>query len=159
MQNSLKMIPVVDERFFSEDWADMLQQNIDQPVKMVFIDIDMKFMDAVEAYRDIRVINPDAVVVMMVANAVEELLQNELENENYWIFREPLDLDRMINILEDAEISNGGALILAIGEEKWFKDTLYRIIHEKSYELDTVFDSDEIIPVNIRSTYGTSSWV
>ncbi len=75
-----------------------VQQN---PFDMIFLDIKMPHMNGVESYRRIKAIRPDAVVMMMTAYAVEDLVQQALEEGAYGIVNKPLDIDRVIAIIEE----------------------------------------------------------
>jgi DNA-binding NtrC family response regulator len=51
----------------------------------------MPLMDGVETYRRIKKIRPEAVVMVMTAYAVEDLVQEALEEGAYGILYKPLD--------------------------------------------------------------------
>jgi len=74
-----------------------VQQN---PFDMIFLDIKMPHMNGVESYRRIKAIRPDAVVMMMTAYAVEDLVQQALQEGAYGVVYKPLDIDRVIAIIE-----------------------------------------------------------
>ena len=67
---------------------------------MIFMDISMPLMDGVEACRRIRRIRPGAVVMMMTAYAVEELVQQALEKGACGILYKPLDMEEVIAVLQ-----------------------------------------------------------
>ena len=70
---------------------------------MVLMDIRMPIMNGVEAYRRIKMIRPDAAVVMMTAFSVEELVQEVLEEGAFGIIYKPLDIDKVISLIEKAK--------------------------------------------------------
>ena len=69
---------------------------------MIFLDIKMPLMNGVETYRRIKEIRPDAVVMMMTAYAVEDLVQQALQEGAHGILYKPLDIERVIAIVEQA---------------------------------------------------------
>ena len=69
---------------------------------MIFLDIKMPHMNGVETYRRIKEIRPDAVVMMMTAYAVEDLVRQALQEGAHGILYKPLDIERVIVIVEEA---------------------------------------------------------
>lgn len=69
----------------------------------VFMDIKMPSMDGVETYRGIKQIRPDAVVVMMTAYALDDMVNDALLEGAYGVLYKPLDIDRMIAVIERAQ--------------------------------------------------------
>jgi two-component system response regulator HydG len=68
---------------------------------MLFIDIKMPHMDGVETYRRIKEIRPEAVVMMMTAYAVEDLVQQALEEGAHEIVYKPLDIEELLRLVEE----------------------------------------------------------
>ena len=79
------------------------------PFDMIFMDIKMPHMDGVETYRRIKKIGTEAVVMMMTAYAVEDLVQEALQEGAYGIVYKPLDIERMVDVIEEARKAKEGA--------------------------------------------------
>jgi two-component system response regulator HydG len=75
----------------------------ENPFDMIFMDIRMIPIDGVEAYRRIKRVRPEAPVMMMTAYAVEDLIQEALQEGAYGITYKPLDIERMVAIIEEAK--------------------------------------------------------
>ncbi len=75
----------------------------ERPFDTVFMDIKMPSMDGVAAYRGIKRIRPGAVVVMMTAYAVDDLVDEALQEGAYGILYKPLDIERVIAVIERAQ--------------------------------------------------------
>ena len=73
----------------------------ERPFDMIFMDIKMPLMNGVEAYRRIKEIRPGAVVMMMTAYAVEDLVQQALDEGAYGIVYKPLDIEEMLRLVEE----------------------------------------------------------
>ena len=73
-----------------------------RPFDMIFMDIKMPLMDGVETYRRIKNIRPEAVVMMMTAYAMEELVQEALQEGAYGVVYKPLDMEKVIALIERA---------------------------------------------------------
>ena len=66
----------------------------------IFMDIKMPGIDGVETYKKIKKIKPDAVVVMMTAYAVNELIKQAMEEGAYGIIYKPLEMGDVIRLLD-----------------------------------------------------------
>jgi CheY-like chemotaxis protein len=86
----------------AEDGPEAIEKVKENPFDMIFMDIKMPLMDGVETYRRIKKIRPEAVVMMMTAYAVEELVQEALQEGAYGITYKPLDIERMVAVIEEA---------------------------------------------------------
>jgi DNA-binding NtrC family response regulator len=112
---------------------------------MIFLDIKMPLMNGVETYRRIKEIRPDAVVVMMTAYAVEDLVQQALQEGAYGILYKPLDIDRAITIIEEAKQGRKGALILVADDDPGNCIILRNILTRKGYQVGVVHTGEEAI--------------
>lgn len=74
----------------------------ERPFDIVFMDIKMSPMDGVETYRNLKKIRPEAVVIMMTAYAVEELVQKALRERAYGVIYKPMDMEKVLVIIEEA---------------------------------------------------------
>ena len=74
----------------------------ERPFDMTFMDIKMLPIDGVETYRRIKKIRPEAVVMMMTAYAVEDLVQEALQEGACGITYKPLDIERVVAVIEEA---------------------------------------------------------
>lgn len=77
------------------------------PFDIIFMDIKMPDMDGVETYNRIKKIRPEAVVVMMTAYAVEDLVQEALKKGANGVIYKPLDIEKVITLIEKAKKAAG----------------------------------------------------
>ncbi|MFH0800924.1 MAG: response regulator [bacterium] len=75
----------------------------EQPFDVTFMDIKMPVMDGVESFKRIHEMKPDAVVVMMTAYAVEDLVQEARLKGAYGIVYKPVDMERLIELIESVK--------------------------------------------------------
>ena len=73
-----------------------------RPFDVILLDIKMSPMDGVETYKKIKELRPEAVVIMMTAYAVEDLIAEVLKEGAYGIFYKPVDMDKVISTIEEA---------------------------------------------------------
>ena len=79
---------------------------------VIFMDIKMPLMDGVETYRRIkRITTCEPVVIMMTAYAVEGLVQQALEEGARTILYKPLDLDRVLALVDEVWQAGRGTIM------------------------------------------------
>jgi two-component system response regulator HydG len=93
------------------DGLEALERVKESSFDMIFMDVRMPTIDGVEVYRRIKRIKPEAVVVMMTAYAVEDLVQEALQEGAYGIVYKPLDLEVVTAFIKEARKAKkkGGA--------------------------------------------------
>ena len=84
-KNGLEAVNKVKEQFF----------------KLIFMDIKMPHMNGVEAYKRIKKISPETTVIMMTAYAVEDLVEEAIQEGASGIIYKPLDLDNVISLVHE----------------------------------------------------------
>jgi len=116
----------------ANDGLEAIERVQERPFDMIFMDINMPLMNGIETYRRIKEIRPDAVVMMMTAYAVEDLVQQALEEGAYGIVYKPLDIERAIAIVEEARQVQQGALILVVDDDPGTCTTLRHILAKRA---------------------------
>jgi DNA-binding NtrC family response regulator len=106
-----------------------------QPFDVIFMDIRMPVMDGVETFEKIRAIRPDAVVMMMTAYEVEELIQKALREGAYGIIYKPLDIEKTLAAIEDVLKKNEGMLILVVDDDAGTTSSLQVILENKGHRV------------------------
>jgi len=128
----------------AHDGPDAIKQTEKTPFDLTLMDIRMPLMNGVEAYKKIKRLRPKAAVVMMTAYSVEELVQEALEEGAFGIIYKPLDIDKVISLIEEAKTARKGALILVLEDEET-RDTLRVELEKKEYKLGFAGSGDEAI--------------
>jgi CheY-like chemotaxis protein len=129
----------------AKDGLEALVKVQESPFDMIFMDIKMPLMDGVEAYRRIKKIRPEAVVMMMTAYAVEDLVQQALEEGAYGIVYKPLDIGKVVAVIEEAKEAQEGALVLVVDDDPGTCITLKNILIKKGYEVGIAYTGEEAI--------------
>ena len=120
---------------------------------MVFVDIKMPVMDGVETHRGIKEIRPDATVMMMTAYTVEELVKQALQDGAYGIIYKPLDMEKVVAIIEESRESTEGALILVVDDEPEFCNTLESILAKRGYKIGIAHTGEAAIDMARQQEY------
>ena len=129
----------------ARDGPEAIARVEESPFDMIFMDIKMPLMDGVETHRRIKQIRPEAVVMMMTAYAVEELVQEALEEGAYGILYKPLDIEKVVAIIEEAGKAKEGALILVVDDDPETCITLRNILTRMSYKVGIAYTGEEAI--------------
>ena len=131
----------------AKDGYEAIAKVKEQRFAMIFLDIKMPLLDGVETYKEIKKLRPEAVVMMMTAYAVEDLVAEALSEGVYGIIYKPLDTEKVLTIIEEAIHAKTGALILVVDDDPGTCTTLKNILANKSYTVNTVHTSEEAIAI------------
>jgi DNA-binding NtrC family response regulator len=137
----------------AKDGLEALVKVQESPFDMIFMDIKMPLMDGVEAYRRIKKIRPEAVVMMMTAYAVEDLVQQALEEGAYGIVYKPLDIGKVVAVIEEAKEAQEGVLVLVVDDDPGTCITLKNILIKKGYEVGIAYTGEEAITMARERAY------
>jgi two-component system response regulator HydG len=107
----------------------------------------------VETYRRIKKIRPEAVVMMMTAYAVEDLVQQALEEGAYGIVYKPLDIGKVVTVIEEAKETQEGVLVLVVDDDPGICITLKNILIKKGYEVGIAYTGEEAITMAREKAY------
>jgi DNA-binding NtrC family response regulator len=137
----------------ARDGMEALERVKQKPFDMIFMDIKMPLMDGVETYRRIKKLRPEAVVMMMTAYAVEDLIQEALQEGAYGIIYKPLDIERVISLIGEARRAKRGALILVVDDDPGTCMTLKNILVKKGHKLGIAHSGEEAIAMARKRVY------
>jgi len=115
----------------------------ERPFDVIFLDIRMPLMDGVETYRRIKKIRPEALVMMMTAYAVEDLIEEALQEGAYGVLYKPLDIERMVAIIEQAREAKKGALILVVDDDPATCVTFRNVLVRRGHEVGIAHTGEE----------------
>ena len=120
---------------------------------IVFIDIKMPLMDGVETYKQIKKIIPRAAVVMMTAYAVEDLIQEALEEGAHGVIYKPVDIDKAIALIEETKETRKGALIMIVDDDPAICTTFRKILQKRACKVGTAQTGEEAIAMAREESY------
>ena len=116
-----------------------------KPFDIILMDIKMPLMNGVETYKMIKKIRPETVVIMMTAYTMEDLVQEALEEGAYGIIHKPFDMERMLNLVEEARETKNGALILLVDDDEATCVSLRNILIKRGYKVNIAHNGEEAI--------------
>lgn len=115
------------------------------PFDVILMNIKMPVMDGVETYKRIKAIQPGTAVIMMTAYAVKDLIAEALQEGAYGVLHKPLDIARLVKLIEEARKEQRGAMILVVDDDPGTCRTLHHILERKGYTVATAPDGETAI--------------
>jgi len=125
----------------------------ENPFDVIFLDIKMFPIDGVETYKRIKKVRPEAVVMMMTAYALEDLVQEALQEGAYGIIYKPLDIERVLAIVERVRETEEGTLVLVVDDDPSTCTIFRNILVRKGYEVSIAHTGEEAIALAQGHTY------
>ena len=86
----------------AEDGYQAIEMAKQTTFDLIFMDIKMPGINGVQTFREIKRINPEAVVIMMTAYSVEDLVREAVEEGAYAVVYKPFDIEKIVGIIEFA---------------------------------------------------------
>ncbi|MBN1582859.1 MAG: response regulator [Anaerolineae bacterium] len=123
------------------------------PFDMVLMDIRMPVVNGVEALKQIRAIRPEAVVTMMTAYAVEDLIEDALAEGVFALLDKPVEIDQVIALIEQARQARQGALVLVVDDDRGTCTMLEDVLLQAGYRVCTAHSGQEAIDRAHRTAY------
>jgi len=114
-------------------------------IDVIFMDIKMPLMNGVETHKQMKKILPNAVVFMMTAFAVEDLIQEALGDGVYGILRKPLELDSIVELIDKTLLNEEGAIIMVVDDDPEMAKSLKKILERKGLSVVAANDGQEAI--------------
>ena len=137
----------------AKDGPEAIQKVKEKSFDIIFMDIKMPLMDGVQTYKRIKEIRPEAVVVMMTAYSVEDLVQEALREGAYGIIYKPLDIEKVVALIEELRQAKRGALVLVVDDHPETCLTLKNILIKKHYEVGIAFSGEEALAMARENSY------
>jgi two-component system response regulator HydG len=137
----------------AKDGPGAIQKVKEKSFDIIFMDIKMPLMDGVKTYKRIKEISPEAVVVMMTAYSVEDLVQEALREGAYGIIYKPLDIEKVVALIEEVRQAKRGALVLVVDDHPETCLTLKNILIKKHYEVGIAFSGEEALAMARKNSY------
>jgi DNA-binding NtrC family response regulator len=114
----------------AEDGYQAIEMAKQTTFDLIFMDIKMPGINGVQTFREIKRINPEAVVIMMTAYSVEDLVREAVEEGAYAVVYKPFDIDKIVSIIESALSKT---LILIVDDSFTDREALKTILEERGY--------------------------
>jgi len=109
---------------------------------VIFMDIKMPGINGVEAFKEVKRIDPDAAVIMMTAYSVEDLIKEAIQEGAYACVYKPFDMEKVLKTIDEAL---KGGLILIVDDRAADRETLKGILEDRGYRVATAKSGEEAV--------------
>ena len=137
----------------ARDGLEAIEKVREMPFDIIFLDIKMPIMDGVETHRGIKKIRPEAVVMMMTAYSVEDMVQQALRDGAYGVIYKPLDMDKVMVLIEDSRKTRQGCFIMVVDDDPAICETLNNILTRKGYSVGIAHSGEEALAMARKKSY------
>jgi two-component system response regulator HydG len=86
----------------AEDGYQAIEAIKEMHFDVILMDIKMPGINGVDTYREVKKIDPKAVVIMMTAYSLEDLVKRAVSEGIYTCIYKPFEIDKVIVLVEDA---------------------------------------------------------
>lgn len=111
---------------------------------VVIMDVKMPVMDGVEAFKRIKAIKPECIVILMTAFSVDDLIRDAIKDGVYSVIRKPFDIEVVVSMIEK---SQNGAFLAVVDDDVQICKTMRAIIERKGYGVTTCTTPQEAIDI------------
>ncbi len=118
---------------------------------ITFLDVRMPLMNGVETFRLMKKVRPEAIVVMMTAYAVEDLVQQALREGAYGIVYKPLDIDRVTGLIEEVRSAARRTPVLIVSDDSKTGAAIESALTRRGFAVATADDRETAVEV-VRET-------
>ena len=137
----------------AKDGVEAVEKVRERGYDIIFMDIKMPLMNGVETYKKVKEVRPGSVVVMMTAYAVEELVQEALDEGAHGIIYKPLDFEKVINLISKAMEEKEGTLIMVVDDDPGTCITFKNILLKRNYKVGIAHTGEEAIGLAKERAY------
>jgi two-component system response regulator HydG len=132
------------------DGYDAIQKVKQHTFDIIFMDVRMPGLDGVDAFKEIKKIQPGAAVVLITAYAVDDRIRDALREGAYRVLGKPLDLQMMIDLVEDVKL---GGHILVVDDDPHIHVTFKQILETRGHTVRIARSGEEAIRIARENTY------
>jgi two-component system response regulator HydG len=137
----------------AKDGAEAIEKVKERSFDMIFMDIKMPHMNGVDTYKRIKEIRPEALVIMITAYAVDDLVKEALQEGAYGVLYKPLDIDKMVALIEKVKHAEPEALILVVDDDPGTCTILKNILARRGYKVGIAYTGEEAITMAQVNVY------
>jgi DNA-binding NtrC family response regulator len=118
----------------------------------ILLDIKMTPLNGVETQREISQIQPEAVIIMMTAYAVQDLIQEALQQGAYDVVYKPLDVKKILDLIEQARAAGPCAVVLVIDDDLGTCTVFKNILRRRGYQVGVAYGGEQAL-VMVKSQF------
>jgi len=137
----------------AEDGQQAVAMTGERHFDIVFMDVKVPLLDGVETYRRMKKIRPEATVVMITAYAVEQQVEGALEEGACAVIHKPLEIEKVVSLIEGAHQGKEGAFILIIDDDSLTSIALKKVLARGGYRTSIAHTGEQAIEMVRHNTH------
>ena len=118
---------------------------------LIFMDIKMPGITGVDAYREIKKISPETVVVMMTGFSLGDLIKEALEEGAYAVVYKPFDMGQIIDIVQAVLKTT---VVLVVDDRAADRQPLRAILEENGYQVAEAKSAADAVEMAAKRHFG-----
>jgi len=126
------------------DGYEAIQKVEENAFDVIFMDVKMPGLDGIDAFKEIKKIQPAATVVLITAYAVDDRIRDALREGAYRVLNKPLDLQTMIDLVEGIKV---GGHILVVDDDPHTHAIFKETLETKGYTVNIARSGEEAIRI------------
>lgn len=99
---------------------------------VALVDFKMPGMDGAELYRQIRVLRPEIVAIMITAYAGSDGAQQALDAGTWKVLRKPVDFPELLSMIDKVVHE---PIVLIVDDDREFCENLWQLLRERGYRV------------------------
>jgi DNA-binding NtrC family response regulator len=111
---------------------------------VTLMDVVMPDMNGVEAFRQIKALEPDTPVILMTAYSDEELIETAKTEGIKNVINKPVHIDKLIELLTE---TTAGEPILVVDDDEDIRLTMTHILEQEGHRVLTAGSGEEAIDI------------
>ena len=120
------------------------------PFALIFMDIRMPGMNGVDTYREIKVVSPGSVVVMMTGFSVEQLVKDALDEGAYAVIYKPFSMDQINDIVQKVLKTT---CVLVVDDRAADRAALRAILEDSNFRVFEASDGEQAVSMASEQRY------
>ena len=118
---------------------------------LILMDIKMPGINGVDAYKEIKKVSPESVVVMLTGYSVEGLVKEALAEGAYVVVYKPFAVEQLMDIVHTILDTS---CVLVVDDRATDRETLGAILEESGYDVAEAQDGAQAISMTSQRRYG-----
>ncbi|PKN26254.1 MAG: hypothetical protein CVU64_18265 [Deltaproteobacteria bacterium HGW-Deltaproteobacteria-21] len=118
---------------------------LDHAFDVVLMDIKMPGLNGVETFLRMKEQDPRVKVVLCTAYSVKDLIQKARQEGVCDILNKPLNLSKLLRLIEDIQRRKHGGYILIVDDDRGLCDSLQDGLEQEGFKVATAFEGTEAV--------------
>lgn len=126
---------------------------LNQDLNIIFWAIEISVMDSVEVHKQLKIIIPGVVVILITDYAAEDLIKQALDEEVHSFVYKPLELDYIANLIVATKNASTQSRVLVVEDNEELQTKFKMILEEKGHSVVIAENGEDAIEAAINQPF------